>query len=176
MIEKLAQAICEKMSRDIQESSSLNLLRDNYVERVCGASAPHTLQIAMRIGDRAPLYAVSSGKAILAFLPAIEREALLKQIVFEKITDKTLLSMVDLRKELSHVMNSGVAFSKGEFTPGIVGIAVPVRNELGNVVGALNVAMPEVRFNAAREAQVVAALKKNSMELELELDRISAQD
>jgi DNA-binding IclR family transcriptional regulator len=169
VIEKLAQSICEKMTREIDESSSLNLLREDYVERVCGSSAPHTLQITMKIGDRAPLYAVSSGKVILAFLPAIERESLLKQIVFEKITARTLATIPDLRKELSKISATGVAFSKGEFTSGIVGVAVPVRNEFGNAIGALNVAIPEVRFNAERELQIVAALKKYAVELEEQL-------
>src|SRR5690606_22838446 len=103
--------------------------------------------------------AILSGKAILAFMAEDDRAAYLARVRFVAITPKTLSSVTMLRKELLAVRKTGMAFSREEFTPGIVGMAMPLLDESGAVLGAINVAMPAVRFNARYQKQIAAHLE-----------------
>lgn len=171
---ELAQPIAERITKQTGESSSLNLLRGDQVQRVCGANASQPLQFSMTIGELAPLYAVSSGKMLLATMPDDQREAYLARVRPMKITARTIVSPTALRRQLREAASEGVAYSFEEFTPGIVGIAVAVRDEGGEVVGALNVAMPTVRDSPGHRRAIVAALRDGARRLEADLHRARA--
>lgn len=155
----VAGPVLRALTRACGESSALNQLNDDETVVTCTEMGPHRLVSHMRNGDRAPLYATSSGKAILAFMAEDDRAAYLARVRFVAITPKTLSSVTMLRKELLAVRKTGMAFSREEFTPGIVGMAMPLLDESGAVLGAINVAMPAVRFNARYQKQIAAHLE-----------------
>src|SRR5262249_10575326 len=53
-------------------------------------------------------------------------------------TKETLTSVAALRREIAEIQEQGYALNRGEMTPGIVGVAVPVRHKDGAVAGAVN--------------------------------------
>lgn len=165
----LAQPLCEQITRETGESSSLNLVRDGEIERACGANSPQALTYLMRVGSRAPLYAVSSGKAILAFLPPAERNRYLSKLTFARITPRTTGSSRRLMSELRRAAIDGVAYSFEEFTPGVVGVAVPALDQRRYPIGALNVAIPTVRYGEATRLRVIESLRIAARSLEAEL-------
>jgi len=165
----LAQPLVEQITRETGESSSLNRLRGEEVERACGADSPQALTYSMKVGSRAPLYAVSSGKAILAFLPPAERDRYLSKLTFARITPRTIGSSRRLTSELRRAAIEGVAYSFEEFTPGIVGVAVPVSDQRRYPIGALNVAIPTVRYGEATRLRVIESLRIAARSLEAEL-------
>ena len=165
----LAQPITDRITKLTGESSSLNLLRDDQVQRVCGVNASHPLQFSMTIGELAPLYAVSSGKILLALMPEAEREAYLARMKPRRITPHTITSLTTLRRELRAAARNGVAYSFEESAPGIVGSAVAVLDEERRPGGALTVAMPSVRDSARHRRTMLAALRDGARRLEQEL-------
>ncbi len=154
-----APAILRRLTAETEESSSLNLRRGAEVEVACGANSDLPLLYSMKPGQRAPLYAVSGGKIILARLPEAEREAYLAEVTFQAITPKTLTSAEALRRELAAAAAEGVAYSFEEFTPGIIGMGAAVRGPDGYPVASVNVAIPSVRFGPAKRALVAEALQ-----------------
>jgi DNA-binding IclR family transcriptional regulator len=164
----LAQPLCERITKITGESSSLNLRRDLYVERVCGANSSHALTFSMKIGELAPMYAVSSGKVLLATLNDRELDVYLSAVKLEAITKHTLVSPSKLRKELSVIKKTGVAWSFEEFTPGIVGVAVAAYVG-AEPIGALNIALPKVRDTEQHRQALVAALRSAAASLEKDL-------
>lgn len=166
----LAQPIAERLTRLTNESSSLNLLRDGEVLRVCGASSTQPLHFSMTVGEAAPAYAVSSGKIILALMPEAEREAVIARMRFRRVTQRTIHSAAALRRELREAAANGHAVSDEEYTPGIVGLAVAVTDAAGAPLGAFNVAMPAVRDNPAHRRRVLAALRDAAVALRREID------
>lgn len=131
-----------------RESCALNQLKGDQVEVVATVSSPQRLLSHLRLGDLAPLYAVSGGKAILAFLPEIMRNEYLRAVSFEEFTPNTLSTKASLIRELDQVKESGVAFSMQEYTLGIVGVGVPILSSTGFPIGSLNLAIPAVRYTA----------------------------
>lgn len=165
---ELAQPLCDRITRVTGESSSLNLRRDDAVERVCGSNSSHPLTYSMKLGERAPLYAVSSGKALLAQFTAQELDNFLASHTLAPITKHTITAATRLRKELDSIRKSGVAWSLEEFTPGIIGIAVAVRHA-GEAIGAFNIALPKVRDDPEHRKRMVAALQDAAVSLEKDL-------
>jgi DNA-binding IclR family transcriptional regulator len=161
--------ILNKLTAKISESSSFNAYRDDHVERVCGVDSPHALTYRMTAGTRFSLYSSSGGKAVLAALPDVERERYLSRVQIERYTKATVKSVAELRRELTRIRKEGIAYSRGEQTPGIVAIATAVRRSDGYPIGALTVATPSVRFDANLQLTCVRALRAATTALEREL-------
>jgi DNA-binding IclR family transcriptional regulator len=121
------------------------------------------------VGTRYPLYSSSGGKAVLAALPEKERERYLGRVRMERRTETTVKSVAELGRELAKIGKEGIAYSRGEQTPGIIAIAAAVRRPDGYPVGALTVVTPTIRFNAALQTLCIRALKAATSVLEREL-------
>ena len=113
-----------------------------YIDKV---ESDHIIQYAGGVGDRRPLHATSIGKAILAFLPAGERDAILKALSLSRHTERTVTSLPALRASLEQVRRSGVCVTIDELVAGASGIAAPVFDRHGRVAGACAVGGPTDR-------------------------------
>ncbi len=113
-----------------------------YVDRV---ESDHIIRYAGGVGDRRPLHATSSGKAILAFLSAEEREEILTSLALPRHTDRTVTSVGALRATLDEIRRSGVCVTIDELMPGASGIAAPVFDRGAHVAGACAIGGPTGR-------------------------------
>ena len=146
-----AEVFLAELTRETGESSALNQLKDDCAEVVATVLGPHRLVTHMRLGDLAPLYATSGGKAILAHMPESFLKAYLAKVSFEAATPATLKSVKALTRQLAAIRETGFAYSHEEWTPGIVGVGVPVLDRAGAPLGAINVAIPAARFDVAAQ-------------------------
>jgi len=156
----LAQPFLEELTRETGESCALNQIKDDMAEVTATVLGPARLVAHMRLGDRAPLYATSGGKVILAHMPDEFQRQYLANVRFEPATPRTLSSVGGLKKQIAAIRASGFAYSYEEWTPGIVGIATGVLGADGYILGALNVALPAPRFNEAAQAKCEHALHR----------------
>ncbi|MFL9921624.1 IclR family transcriptional regulator [Paraburkholderia fungorum] len=154
-----AEPVLRDITQQTQESCALNQLKGDQVEVVATVTSQQRLNSHLRLGDLAPLYAVSGGKVILAFLPDVMRDEYLRSVNFERFTDKTIATKDALLLELTDVKTRGIANSFEEYTPGIVGVGVPILSATGFPLGSLNLAVPAVRYNEALAAKAVSVLR-----------------
>ena len=103
------------------------------------------IRYAAGVGDRRPLHATSTGKAILAFLPVDEREEIVKLLTLVRETDRTVTTLSALRASLDDVRRHGVCVSVDELVRGATGIAAPIFDRQERVVGACAVGAPTDR-------------------------------
>ncbi len=89
------------------------------------------------------------GKAMLAFLPADQREWWLAQGI-DPATPTTIADPDRLRAQLAEIRERGWAYSDAERTPGIRAVAAPVFEHTGTVVGALGYSVPTMRMDGPR--------------------------
>jgi IclR family transcriptional regulator, acetate operon repressor len=113
-----------------------------YVDKV---ESEQVIRYAGGVGDRRPLHATSSGKAILAFLRPERREEILKALTPARHTDRTVTSLPALRAALDDIRRSGVAVSLDEMVRGASGVAAPVFDRTGSVAGACTIGGPTDR-------------------------------
>lgn len=140
------------MSSETQETCALNFIKGDKSEVVASVMGPHRLNITMRSGDVAPLYATSGGKALLAGLPEVMFEEYLSRVTFERVTPNTIISVEQLRADVAKVRDNGFAYVNEEFTPGIAGVAMAVVSPSGYPLASLNVATPIPRFDRDKKS------------------------
>jgi IclR family pca regulon transcriptional regulator len=102
----------------------------------------HHLEFTLHVGARLPSYCSATGKALLAFLPRPDLDQLLDRVDFVQRGPRTLTSKTALLSELEVVRRTGVAVNDEELESALQSIAVPVRSRSGEVVAAINVAIP----------------------------------
>lgn len=147
-LEKLIDPVLQELSQTINETSGFFVQRGDEVEVIATHISRHALTYTMNKADLAPLYAVSAGKIILAHKSADWLDAYLQRVRFERFTPNTIQSHERLLREIERARLEGFGMVDQEFTPGIIGLAAVVT--VGSrVIGAINVAMPSVRADAA---------------------------
>lgn len=125
---------------------------------------PNVLGYNYDIGDRAPVYAGASGKAIFAFLPADVIETILEKPLVP-LTSSTIVEPVKVRDELEKIRRIGYAISKAERAPHGTGLAVPVILKSGRVVGSVGLSIPFFRFREDRMAASAEILHGSAREI-----------
>ena len=89
------------------------------------------------IGQTNPAYASAMGKVLLAHLPAPELEAYLASVILEPLTERTVRSITELRRDLEWVRQQGYALSEGELKPHVRSIAAPIFSYGGAAVASI---------------------------------------
>lgn len=144
-----ARPALEELHRLTRETVNLYVL--DGTERVCAdrIESPQRVRVVVRPGERMPLHAGSAGKAILAFAsPELIKRVLAQPL--ERMTRNTITNRRALIKELAAIRAQGYAISRGERFEDALGLAAPVFDASGNVIAALNVAGPKMRFTDAQ--------------------------
>lgn len=144
------------MLRDISgETASLNIMVGS--SRVCVGTAEsrHELRRVVETEVPLPIYAGAGGKAIMAFLPQVQIDMLLARLTLEPLTPSTIVDSDRLAQELAETRKRGYAVGRGERIAGGAGVAVPVRDAAGHVIGSLALGMPAIRFDDERISEYV---------------------
>lgn len=149
-IRKLALPYMRELNRIYDEGVSLYVVQGD--ERICieRVESRQPLRRVINIGDRNLLTRGAAGRVLLAYLPGEKRAALLSRDPFT--TEEALA-------ELRH---GGYTVSLGEREEGVTSIAAPVYNARLEVVAALAMSGPSVRFEGPGFADRIAKVKKHA--------------
>jgi IclR family pca regulon transcriptional regulator len=113
------------------------------IDRVRGRQGRHhNLEFNLHVGSRIPAYCSATGKVLLAFLPRPDLQQLVERIDIVQRGPRTLTDKSALLVELEQVARTGLAVNDEELDRGLRSIAAPVRARSGDVVAAINVAIP----------------------------------
>ncbi|MET7896556.1 IclR family transcriptional regulator [Streptomyces mirabilis] len=105
-----------------------------YLDKVGGRRAA---AVASRVGGRAPAHCTALGKAMLAWLPPEEIDALYEDGV-PAATDGSITDLAHLHRELGRIRStSGVAIERGECVESIACVGAAIRGPEGPV-GAIS--------------------------------------
>ena len=139
LVQDTAEALGETVTYSVRRSTSL-------LDVVVQAN-PHRvgLSVTSMVGQRWPLHASSTGKLVLAEAPPERLDELLPAQL-QRLASRTITSRRKLDKELGMVREHQFAIIDDELEEGIVSAAVPVRDDAGQLVGALSVVGPKHRF------------------------------
>ena len=148
------------------ETASLEVLSGNQVVIIDEILGDHLVSGIPSIGTRWPALATSTGKAILAHIHQEQLDAILKKPLV-KFTPKTVTSVEVLRKELVQIRKQGFAIADESLEMGFIAIGSAVKNHDREVVAAISVGGPRMRFTAKRIPQIALQVRETA-------DRISA--
>jgi len=167
---RIAHPHLTALTRRVQESTSLAVLMGDDVQCAVSVAAGRIMDADIVVGSRMPAYATSTGRVLLAGLPAEECSSRLAHLRMGALTPRTVRRPADLRTILDHVREEDYALVDGELEAGLRSIAVPVRDREGSLVAAINVTMHSSRRSAAECVKaVLPELRATAVRTEMDL-------
>jgi IclR family transcriptional regulator, pca regulon regulatory protein len=151
-IRELALPFMKEIRQKTGATVNLAILNGSDVIFVERLQSAHIIEGNLSVGSRLSAHLSSMGKAMLAHLSEAELNAVVKQIRFEKKTDKTIASVRAFKEELKKIRAAGFAVNNEELATGLFAIAVPLLNHTGAAVAGLNIS-----FLLARHSREEAA-------------------
>jgi IclR family transcriptional regulator, acetate operon repressor len=163
-----ARPALDALMRRTDESAFLTTLAADAtaVVFVDVVESAQLIRYTVTVGQRSPLHATANGKAILAVLPAAERDEILRTLPLKRYTDRTLTSVPALRAALDQIRGTGVSVSVDEIVRGATGVAAPVYDRGGRVVGACAVGGPTDRMKP-RMRQLAVGVKATARSISM---------
>jgi len=112
-----------------------------------------------------PLYCTSAGKVYLSCLTKPRRARLLSKIDLVSLTKNTITNIDELKRELNEVAKTGIGIDNEEFIQCMVCVAVPLKQQDDQLIGALAMHAPTARMNIETALQYIPRLRVAAEEL-----------
>jgi DNA-binding IclR family transcriptional regulator len=163
-----AQPILKRLNEDTKETIGLNIRRGHRYVCVLELPGSHALSMSRGIGPRDQLVRGAGGKAILAFMPEKDIEAMVRTAP-KDINRKTLL------EDLVAARRVRFSVTRGEIFVGAVGIAAPYFDHTDQVVGCIIVTGPEARFSEDQITRTARRVVESAAELSAALGHATSR-
>jgi IclR family transcriptional regulator, pca regulon regulatory protein len=135
---EIAQPHLRELVDRVHESSSVSVLDGADVVYVAREATQRIMTVAIAVGTRFPAYATSMGRVLLAGMPDDELHGFLTRTELQPLTPTTITDRRALRAEIERVRQQGWALVDQELECGLRALAVPIRNQSGRAVAAMN--------------------------------------
>ena len=159
-LRKVSRPVLASLLKATKETVNLGVMDGHDVLYLDVLESPHTFRMVSQPGMHRPLNCTALGKAILAFLPAEQREEILPTLVLTRLTPHTITNLLRLRRELARIAQQGFALDDQETDLGAWCVAAPILDESGKVAGAISVSGPVTRISREKAQAYAVAVKK----------------
>ena len=137
----------EKLRDFTKESISLAVLNGRDIVYIAKADSYEILRTNIEIGKKFPAYKTALGKVLLAHLSSEKFNRLFKLTkVKNYINENSELDIPELKQYLKKVKTEGIAFDNEEATPGIRCMAAPIVDANSEILAAISISGPTIRF------------------------------
>ena len=150
-----ARPLLKRLAEESGETATLEIPIDDSMLILDEVTGDHVIGASANVGTRWPIYATSTGKALIAF----EENGLSRlgeQLT--PLTPRTIVERSELERQLAKIRATGIAETIDELENGFSGIATIVRGGHGEVLGAMSICGPTQRFDNQRRPRLAAAL------------------
>lgn len=122
------------LQKDTGATAFLCLPRDDRAVCIERIEGPDVRWLAMRLGDSLPLHRGGAPLALLANLPAGERDVLVATFA-----ERQEVTAGSLRARINDTRRRGYAVSDQDVTPGVAALGAPIFNHRGEVEAAVSI-------------------------------------
>lgn len=134
-----------------------------YLDVVNGANIPSNN--LKRIGRVAPLHSTGIGKLLLLNYDDNDLAKLVREKGLNKLTENTLVTVEELKKEIQAIRGQGYAIDEQECEIGVRCVAVPIRDYTGSVIGGISISGSTNRICPERYDEFLQILKLAGKEI-----------
>ena len=162
---KIAHPYMQELRDQTGETVSLNVVIDN--ERICidEVRSIHGLHWSVPPGTRGPLYAGSTGKAILAYMEPAQLCRIQETLELKPLTPITPTDWETIHADLDKVRRQGYSVTVGEAGPGVGGCAAPILDEDDHSAGAINLSAPLIRWTDENVERYKVLVRETAMKI-----------
>lgn len=163
-LEVRARQFLRQANEELGETIQLGILDDLDVVYIDKVEGTRPLRLISSIGSRLPAYVTGIGKAMLAGLSDEVLVSRFAGTTLEEYTSKTITSGDKLIDVLKGVRRDGYAVDDGEYTHGVFCVAVPILDQVGDVVAAMSCSVPKARIELGElsAAQMIEVLRRQA--------------
>lgn len=159
----------ESLVRETDETAHLCVLDAGEVLYLDKIESSRTVRLTSRIGLRNPVHCTGVGKVMMAYLDDSEVEEIVQRHGLARFTQKTIVTLAELRVELTKVREQGYAVDDEEHEADVRCVAAVVRDHEGRPAAAVSVAAPSFRIDTERVPVFARAVCKAARELSQDL-------
>jgi IclR family KDG regulon transcriptional repressor len=170
-LQSITRPYMEELRQKTNETVSLYVPSGNERVLIERLESTHFIRVIAHVGQRMPLYAGASGKIFLAFLPLEKSEKILENMQIERLTSQTIVNIGDLRQELKLIRKRGYAISRGERVEGAYSVSAPLFDFRNQVVGAISISGPKIRFSDESMKKISELLVKATNQISLAMGK-----
>ncbi|MBL3669962.1 IclR family transcriptional regulator [Streptomyces sp. M2CJ-2] len=160
------QQVARSVAETCDETVHVAILEDTDVIYIAKVDSTHAVRMVSAAGRRLPAHCTSVGKMLLASLPERELAARLPaDAELAAMTPDSITDPAALREALAQIRARGVAVESRESNPDVSCVAAPVRDRTGQVVAALSVSVPMIRWSEERLTELEQLAVKGADDL-----------
>ena len=149
-IEHVTRTHLEELARKTSDSAALCVLDGAEIVYVARASVRTLVRLEAHVGSRFPAHATSMGRVLLAGVSTDRLRLYFETASFQALTERTVTNPTRLRELIDGTRRSGYAVIVDELAYGVIALAVPVFDQQGRVVAALNTSSHSRRINKTK--------------------------
>jgi DNA-binding IclR family transcriptional regulator len=166
-VREAAVAAMRRLVDACNETALLALYDRGRQEMFFAASieSSYALRYSFDLNKWMPLHTGASGLAILAFLSDAEIASFLRHSPLAPLTDRSITDPMRLKAELARVRQEGFSVTWGHRITGAVGLAAPIFDGTGQVIGDVCINIPELRFDKSKIKVLLASLLESVKEI-----------
>lgn len=144
----VAKSAMTELMHATNETVHVAILDSNEVLYVSMVECPQPVRTFAQVGMRAPLYAVGTGKCILAHLDAETVKLILSDL--KPSSPNTIVDPAALTAELQTIRTLGYGLNRAEWREGVGSVAAPIFDASSRVFAAIGVSGPLHRMTPER--------------------------
>jgi len=161
----LSHEVLQTVVDELNESCNVSVLHNGERRTLVHMSGGHDLIANARFGQTGPLYRAATGRVLVAYLEPSQRKTLIELHGWPGKDWNGIRNFKQLEAVAGDIRAEGMAVV-GVSESQIGMIAAPVRGSGDEVVAALGVAVPTVRFKGTYKKRVADCVKNAATELE----------
>ncbi len=165
-----AVPVLTRLAESLNLSAHLGVLDGREIVYLVRRAPNHAFASNIRIGSRLPAHAANMGRIILAHLPPERVDRLYAGVDLRPVTPHTAITPLQLHAQLDADRAAGLAWSDGNYEPGISSVAAAIFDATNAPVAALNVTGQTAQFEGTeRRARIGAAVREAARDISLRL-------
>lgn len=134
---EIVSPFLKDLATETNSTSMFGLIQGEHVVVLDKYERNQNIGFTVRLGHRFHITLGAHGKAIVAFLPEIEREKILSKKKLYFYGNPSHLNLKLLREELSRCREVGYALDVGGITPGVNVVSAPLFGNRDRLIGCL---------------------------------------
>ena len=155
----------EDLARRLGSRVNFVVLRAGELAFVEWVDSTSALRVDLRPETPVPIHCSASGKLLMAHASDDLRARFLKSAPFRAHTRQTITTSRALKQEFDRIRAQGYGEDDQEFITGVNCLAVPVRNDAGEVVAALATMAPVASLPLAKAREHLPELHRCAEEI-----------
>lgn len=151
----VARTVMRDLVATTGETAVLTVYQNQEVVCIEKVETSHSVRLTLDVGTCHPPHAGASSKILIAYLPEEQVRAIIRDKGLPAICTNTITDPDELMAELARIRERGYAESLEETDIGAWGVATPIHDRNGNVLAAIGIVGPSLRFTEELAQQYV---------------------